>query len=262
MSSIHLKEAGISAVKSALSAIPYAGQVLNEILFDYRGRIKQERINSFALLLIEYFSSATEVKIESLKTEGFSDLFEAVIKRVTQTSSGQKHQRFRDILVNYIEQPVFLGDHSETYLDLITQLNETEIHILKYHEVFDGVYLKRGIELQDLEVELVDKREQLRREKDLEEKGLANDLPLIEAEVEKVDTEMRVEKNKMEQLAMYRTPGFYNLSENDFFYFKQTLYNKALLTDHGVGAIGTHPFELMGITEFGKKFLQFLTESK
>lgn len=37
-------EAGISLAKSIFNAVPYVGGLLNEVAFDFRSRIKQERI--------------------------------------------------------------------------------------------------------------------------------------------------------------------------------------------------------------------------
>jgi len=35
-----------STFKSLIGAIPYVGQAINEAIFDYRSRIKQNRINT------------------------------------------------------------------------------------------------------------------------------------------------------------------------------------------------------------------------
>ncbi len=78
--------------------------------------------------------------MENLKTEEFSDLFEAVLRRVTQTKSKEKHKRFRDVLIHHIKNPDPDIDNSETYLDAITSLNEMSINILKEHQQFDNAY--------------------------------------------------------------------------------------------------------------------------
>jgi len=61
------KEAGVSVVRSLFSAVPYAGGALNEIFFDYRSRVKQNRINAFADMLAEFFLEHSDIEPESLK---------------------------------------------------------------------------------------------------------------------------------------------------------------------------------------------------
>ena len=43
------KELMISAVRSALGAVPFAGQALNEVFFEYRGRIKHHILDIFPI---------------------------------------------------------------------------------------------------------------------------------------------------------------------------------------------------------------------
>ena len=64
-----------STLKSGFSAIPFVGGLLNEVVFEYSGRIKQERLNRFVELLQEYFHEKRdlEINVEDLKTEDFHD---------------------------------------------------------------------------------------------------------------------------------------------------------------------------------------------
>jgi|LSQX01.3.fsa_nt_gb hypothetical protein len=54
----------LSATKSALGAIPIVGALLNEVVFDYRGRIKQERCNRFINELAIYMADVNETDID------------------------------------------------------------------------------------------------------------------------------------------------------------------------------------------------------
>jgi hypothetical protein len=91
--------------KSLFGAIPVAGQLFNEIFFEKRSRVKQERYNSFTQLLIDFFLEHPDVNIHNANTEEFGDLFESVLLRVGKTKAGEKHKRFRDILVNQMINP-------------------------------------------------------------------------------------------------------------------------------------------------------------
>lgn len=99
MEQLDKKEVFNSMAKSVFSVIPFAGTAITELVFEYNGRIKQNRLNKFVEFLSEGFSNQNEVDIENIKTEHFNDVFEAVIKRVFTTKSGAKLKRFRDIII-------------------------------------------------------------------------------------------------------------------------------------------------------------------
>ena len=89
---IILKEIGVSAIKVAIGAIPFAGTALNEVIFEGRGRLKQERINNFILMLQDYMENLSESDIDFnyMKSEEFSDIIESVLIRVSNTRSLEK----------------------------------------------------------------------------------------------------------------------------------------------------------------------------
>lgn len=252
------KEVTVSTVKSLFGAVPYVGQLLNEVAFDYRSRIKQNRLNQFTVLLSEYFERAGGVNTENIKNEEFSDLFESVLRRVTQTKSEKKHKRFRDILINQIENSNHSIDNSETYLDLISSLNEIEIEILKAHVVFDETYYVKDTEFNAAQNKLVQKEELLKKEIDINKKGHANNSSKVESEVVELKSFINTRSEELRHLQKFRQADYYNISKNDFLYYKQMLYAKGLLIDVGIGAIETAPFQSMAITEFGKKFIEYI----
>ncbi len=45
------KEVLVSITKSLFSTIPYAGTALTELVFDFNGRIKQNRLNHFTEII-------------------------------------------------------------------------------------------------------------------------------------------------------------------------------------------------------------------
>src|SRR6266496_480635 len=158
---IDSQEAIISAIKSVFGVVPYAGQLLSEVAFDYRSRIKQNRLNNFTQLLVEFFKDTRNIKLENIKTEEFSDLFESVLKRVVQTKSEEKHRRFKNILVNQIQNPSQNIDNSEIYLDLISSLSEIEINILHQHQLYGDKIQHNSTLLSKLERELNSCKEKL-----------------------------------------------------------------------------------------------------
>ncbi|MCF3109571.1 hypothetical protein LL912_12390 [Niabella sp. CC-SYL272] len=256
------KEIGVSIAKSIFAAIPYAGAVLTEITFDYRSRIKQNRLNRFTELLAEFFRDNRDIDLELLKTEDFCDLFESVLKRVTQTKSESKYKKFRAILTSQIVQPKNNGGDAEIYLDLVTALSDNDIAVLKQHTVFDGDYLKRKERYFEDNRLLGAKEEALRKEQESAENGYANNVSTLISEVTALQKKVSQFEQMKQALDIYRHQAFYNFTEGEFLYSKQVLYSRGLLVDSGIGGIGMRPFEEMAITEFGKGFIEYIKEEQ
>ena len=127
-----LREVGISVTKGAIGAIPIVGTVLNEAIFESRGRIKQDRINKFIKMLQDFMETVSEETIDfnHLKSDEFSDIFESILKRVAYTRSEEKMKRFKKILVSEMQNPSNT-DFTETFLDIISRLEEVQIKILQ-----------------------------------------------------------------------------------------------------------------------------------
>ena len=130
MKKIDRKEIIISTAKSIFGIVPFGGAALDELFFEYNGRLKQNRLNRFVELLAENFTDESEIKIDNIKSEDFSDLFEAVLRRVVQTKSELKLVRFKDILIKELNSPSQHYELIDHYLDLISSLTEEEISIL------------------------------------------------------------------------------------------------------------------------------------
>lgn len=247
------KEVLVSVAKSLFSAIPYAGTALTELVFDYNGRIKQNRLNHFTEILAEGFTQNSDINLENVKTEHFNDLFEAILKRVVTTKSEAKLCRFKDILINELKCPSE-SDVVDIYLDLINNLSESEILILYNHRHFDKSYLEEISRRDTLRDKLEKVLDNKKRETIVIGESKFNN------QITEIENERRLILHKHDKLKVYRNPEFYNLDENKYFFYIQRLYSQALLIDSGVGRIGTEPFYIMSITEFGISFLKFLKE--
>lgn len=251
-------EAAISMAKSAFSAIPFAGGALNEIVFDYRSRLKQNRLNSFVELLSAFFTVHPDIDPEQLKTEEFSDLFESVIRRVLQTKSKEKHLRFRDILTRQILYPANETESAEICLDLISTLDEMAIRILQEHQIYGnhyaGINPNRQIILDKLQAD----GEQFNE--------LKRDFNANKVQIGKLETKMKKNQAKVDDfnttvlaLQKFREAEFFGLTDSEYLYYKQTLYAKGLLIDKGIGTYsGTSTFHYMWLTEFAERFLAFI----
>jgi hypothetical protein len=138
-SKIQLKHAAVSAKNVLFSSIPICGTILDEVLFEYRSRVKQERLNRFVEELEKYFRSihSGDIDREHLESEEFGDIFESILRRVVNTASEEKMHRFKKILLNEMTR-TYTSDFKETFLDIVSRINEDQILILNhFREVKD-----------------------------------------------------------------------------------------------------------------------------
>ena len=222
------KEIFISTVKSIFGIVPFAGNALDEVVFEYRGRVKQNRLNQFVELLSEFFSSNQDVDLENLKSEDFGDLFESVLKRVVQTKSLEKQKRFRDVLIRQIVNSSAEVDNSEIYLDLISSLSEDEIRILYHHRVFPNNFTPLEIVDQELHSELNKEEADLKKESELKQKGVANNYSAVVSKISDTRNKIADNEKKRQELQKIRAHEFYELTELKFLYYKQSLFSKGL----------------------------------
>lgn len=193
-----------------------------------------------------------------LTSENFSDLFEAVLKRVTQTKNRAKHQRFRDILIDYIKHPATDIDNATIFLDLINDLDEIAVNILKHHRVFNKEYIAIQTERYQIEQSLPSLQESLNKDREIQARGHANDVELFEEQIKVARSRHRELKIEIDRMDKFRKAEYYMLSEDNFLFYKQVLLAKGLLADNNIGAIGGRPYAIMRITEFGDRFISFL----
>jgi hypothetical protein len=249
------KEITVSAIKTIFGVIPYAGSALDELFFEYNGRIKQNRLNRFVEILAENFTKNSGINLDNIKTEDFNDLFESVLRRVVQTKSELKLIRFKDILIKELNSPsenVELIDH---YLDLISNLTEEEITILFNHRFFTTEYEEEIDEMNLLKDNLTS------LERQMQDETIIFNESKFKKPRDEVKLKYETKRNYILSFSKYKTADFYKLSENKFMFFKQRLFSKGLLIDNPKNRIGNMPFGHMGITEFGIEFIDFIKNS-
>ncbi len=263
-------------LKSMFGQIPYIGGILNEIIFDYRVRLKQERLNIFVAKLVDYFSNIKEENIdwENIKSEEFSDFFEVIFKKVAETSSENRLERLKKVFINEITQP-YSGDFRETFLNISLLLQDKQIEILKYHSLIpqSAIGLQGEIQMLDFEGQLNPDKFQFRIGDieaiiDGDENKKAERLKEKEAQRIKIEEKekliedsKKIIQDKIDKYKAYRTPEFYQIKQSEFNFFVQDMISKALLYDCGIGShLDSKPMEEFAITDFGREFLNFLKE--
>ncbi len=245
-----------SVIRTLLNSvqIPVLSPILNEF-FDFRSKLKQNRLNQFIELLENFFSNHRGVNLENFQTAEFSDLFESVLKRVVQTQSIEKYKRFKNILVNQLNQPIQNIDDSEIYLDLISSLSEIEIKLLyEYNEFLKSQ--KPKVEARKFQIDKLNiLRTQLSSMPKENEKGksfldLQTEISDIEADVAKIQKDINF-------TTYIHTHDYFGISKDQFLFYKQRLFSRALLVDIG-HLTGSRPFTRMEITQFGIQFVNYI----
>jgi hypothetical protein len=259
------KEIGISVLKTLFGAIPYVGTALDEVIFENRSRIKQDRLNRFSELLQEYFQeqAINDDELMNLKSEDFSDIFESVLQRVVLTKNQKKLERFRNILVGQIKGTE-KSDFIESYLDITSRLNDMQILILEK-------FAKTKRTLNAIEEEKDKLKVKIREAEDLldELKNKAKDGTIQPGEsIAEADrnvalatlNKLRIEKEK-QIIEEIKTPGYYNLNEVDFEFYLQDMVSKSLLKNVPVTLQDNTTIVLKEITEFGMRYFEFLNHN-
>lgn len=256
MTKIDKNEILTSTVKSIFGAIPFGGTALNELFFEYNSQIKQKRLNKFVEILAKNFTENSGINLKNIKTEDFNDLFESVLRKAVQTKSELKLIRFKDILIKELNNPTEQTELIDLYLNLITSLSEEELVILFHHKDFNNNYENERDSLRELKEKMTKIKSNMKLETIIIEKSkYQNDYDDVSNKILEI-------KNKHKVLEKYRSHHFYGITEQKFLFYKQRLFSQGLIIDSGVGGIGTRPFQIMSITEFGVEFIDFIKESE
>ena len=135
----HFREYGVGVLKGAIGAIPYAGGLINEVLFEARARLKQERLETFIAELAADVEKLGEEKVDRafLMSEEFSDLAEDVLTRVSRNRFEAKRAHFRNVLTKAIVG-IRAPDFSTLFLNLLEEITDEELRIYaNYYWTFE-----------------------------------------------------------------------------------------------------------------------------
>jgi hypothetical protein len=233
----------------SLINVPILGPVLTEV-FDFRGKLKQDRLNQFTELLENYFSNHSGINLENFRTVEFSDLFESVLKRVVINNSIEKMSMLKNVLIKQIENPSQNIEESEIYLTLVSELTEIEIQILFEYRKFINSFQPQINELNLLEHKL-----------GILESKVDKSQMYYSPEILDMQTKIGEKTKELNKLQNIYKHDYFGITKDQFLFYKQRLFSKGLLVDNGVGSIGGKSFTIMGITQFGIQFIDYIITS-
>lgn len=246
------------SLRETLGNFPVVGSVLNNIFFEFRSRVKQERLNKLVEVLEKDLANL-DLNPQKLQTEENLDLFETIFKKVADTRSEQKREYLKNILVTGIKQTDQV-EYCELFAQHILSFHPKELEILSAHLY----YLLGGKGPLSRKNELFGEMEQnkiwhqamntpqdflLRSQLKPGFKPRPPHITSAEYNEAKKMLELYIEEIVAEK---------FGISEDELKFFLQNLLSKGLLRDDGTGAIDTDPITIMSITSLGLKFLNFI----
>lgn len=242
-----------SILIALISPIPIGGPAAVELMFGYRGRLKQKRLNQFTEKL-ENELKGLKINVDDEKTEIFSDLYEVCASRAIQTRSAKKMELFKNIIVNHVKHDTDF-DISIGFAELISSLSEKEFEVLVGHKELDTDFYSLYFDAKKAE-----KRINKFKENDWQGLGLKSlaELKTLRGEIENLEQKNHKNIEKVNILEAKREAASYNIEDDYLLFCKQSLFAKGLLKDVGIGRIGVSPFEYMCITEYGSTFIQYV----
>jgi hypothetical protein len=219
------REYAISAVKGAIGAIPYVGTLINEVAFEARSRLKQQRLEAFFAEVAREVEHISEEKIDRayLQSEEFSDLFEDVALKVAQTRDDRKRAYFRTVLLNGIKGKR-APDFSTMFLALLHEITHDELEVLRGYAL-DVAWL---------------------REKRAEARESGHHNPHEQALMRPIDWSQDT------------IGGFSRIAYREII---QSLIRKGLMFDDSAGRLSTSPCTVVEGTDLGARFYEWITSA-
>jgi len=123
-----------SAVKGALSAVPFAGSLLAELAGTVIPNQRLDRITRFAETLESKLSNLEQDFIRSqLTNENFSDLLEEGAKQAAHSLSDERREYIANLITNSLSQEDIDYIESKHLLRILGELNDIEVIWLRFY---------------------------------------------------------------------------------------------------------------------------------
>ena len=123
-----------TAIRAAAASVPWIGGAITEIWFGHRDRTKQRRLAAFLDDIADRLRNIDEAKVDKdyIGSEDFVDFLDSVLDRATRVRADDRRARLSRALCEQITRPIPI-DFADLFLDLVLELNSSQVHILKEH---------------------------------------------------------------------------------------------------------------------------------
>ncbi len=258
-----------STTRSLLNAVPFLGTALTELMFDMRGRIKQDRINKFVSEFHAYLDGVVEadLHIDQIEKEDFGDFFEALLLRVAFNHSEAKRNAFQRLLGNQLQHPADL-DYALLFVDIISNLHEKQIPILERFfrsQLECGMHTRIQAKLTNLRRDYFDMTTfKDRMDNDVYAEGMLDTgtgTGKLEQKIRETKEAIEIAEKDLRQYDAAHRPVIYKLKETEFFTLANDLCSKGLLTDFS-SKYAYNPLSVVEISDLGKRLMEALIPSE
>ncbi len=260
---INKKELGIGLLKGFIGVIPSVGTLLNEVLFDTRARIKQERLNSFIIEFGEFIKNKLEFvgDLNEFDQENFSDVFEEILISVTKTNARHKINIFKKILLKQFDTSEKSSDDTLRYINLTNSITLFQFNILtNFNSLSDKVQMFR-VNIVEAENDVAETQMMLQKEIRLGSKGFANNSSLYEERIKASQQSIKSKRKAVNENINPSDHNLYNLGQENFIIEIHDLIGKGLLQDLSLETVYISPLELFKITRLGRKYMEYVQDS-
>lgn len=123
-----------SLIRGLVGGIPGVGTVLNEVIFDLRARLKQERLKKFVQELAGILRTLEADKVDTayIRSEDFVDFLEDVLIRASRTRADEKRKKLAAVLAGRCQRAE-RTPFDDRFLDLLLSLSDLQVRILSEH---------------------------------------------------------------------------------------------------------------------------------
>lgn len=125
-----------SAAKSVLGIVPFAGSLLSELVGNLIPNQRIDRLTKYVKELDEKLSKISSEKITSLiENEDFLDLVEEGFVQASRAITDERRKYIASVVTNGITDEMIQLHESKYLLNILQELNDTEIIWLRYYLV-------------------------------------------------------------------------------------------------------------------------------
>ncbi|WP_138435154.1 hypothetical protein [Winogradskyella algicola] len=259
---LQAKEYGISTLKGMVGAIPFAGTFLNEVAFEARSRIKQERVNRFIEEFSEYMNehSDGEDNFDTLNTEQIGDIFEEIVISVSKTSAEHKRNVFKSILHNQLYSDEIDTDETLRFINITNELTNNQFKILTAFSSLSDNVLKYKVQIIELQDETKKLKEKIL---DLQEKysGDGTTTKKLKERLSKIPR--LIKKRELALKSGNINPNYhttFDLTREVYISEVQDLISKGLLFDFALRTQLIDPFVHFGMTSLGRSYMNYINQ--
>jgi len=250
-----------STIKGLFGAIPFAGTFINEVIFEARSRIKQDRVNSFVNDFASSMDKLTEkdIDLDNIDQLALSDVIEEVLISVSKTSARHKHKSFKNILRKQFK----LNSNSDEVLRFISITNSItaiQFKIMYCFSTMSDKVLKYSIQILELQEKRISDDINLKLEKSRYKKGLSNNFETKQKEVNRNIKAIKSKTKAINENIKANDHQQYGINQEEYLVEVQDLIGRGLLFDQAITTNLIQPFTYFGLTRLGRKYIGYVKQ--